>query len=53
MSSSSTQALRQVLARAVVWGMLDVNAAKLGSMQHQKDMLQDQIAAEQRTAAHR
>ena len=24
------QALRQVLARAVVWGMIDVNAAKLG-----------------------
>jgi integrase len=26
----ATQALRQVLARAVVWGMLDVNPAKLG-----------------------
>src|SRR6266508_4068837 len=26
----ATQALRQVLARAVVWGMIDVNAAKLG-----------------------
>src|SRR5215472_644852 len=28
----------------------DVNAAKLGSMQHQKDMLEGQIAAERRTA---
>ena len=27
----ATQALRQVLARAVVWGMLDVNPAKRGS----------------------
>jgi hypothetical protein len=27
----ATQALRQVLARAVVWGMIDVNPAKLGS----------------------
>jgi hypothetical protein len=26
----ATQALRQVLARAVVWGMIDVNPAKLG-----------------------
>jgi hypothetical protein len=26
----ATQALRQVLARAVDWGMLDVNPAKLG-----------------------
>ena len=26
----ATQALRQVLARAVVWGMLDVNPAKQG-----------------------
>ena len=26
----ATQALRQVLARAVVWGMIDVNRAKLG-----------------------
>jgi integrase len=26
----ATQALRQVLARAVLWGMLDVNPAKLG-----------------------
>jgi integrase len=26
----ATQALRQVLARAVVWGMMDVNPAKLG-----------------------
>jgi integrase len=26
----ATQALRQVLARAMVWGMLDVNPAKLG-----------------------
>jgi integrase len=26
----ATQALRQVLARAVVWGMIDVNLAKLG-----------------------
>jgi integrase len=26
----ATQALRQVLARAVVWGMVDVNPAKLG-----------------------
>src|SRR5207247_1247463 len=27
---AATQALRQVLARAVVWGMIDVNPAKLG-----------------------
>jgi hypothetical protein len=26
----ATQALRQVLARAVVWGMIDVNPAKRG-----------------------
>jgi hypothetical protein len=26
----ATQALRQVLARAVVWGMIDVNPAKQG-----------------------
>src|SRR5712691_5293829 len=26
----AAQALRQVLARAVVWGMIDVNPAKLG-----------------------
>jgi hypothetical protein len=26
----ATQALREVLARAVVWGMIDVNPAKLG-----------------------
>jgi hypothetical protein len=26
----ATQALRQVLARAVVWGMIEVNPAKLG-----------------------
>ena len=26
----ATQALRQVLARAVVWGMIDINPAKLG-----------------------
>jgi hypothetical protein len=26
----ATQALRQVLHRAVVWGMLDVNPAKVG-----------------------
>ena len=26
----ATQALRQVLARAVIWGMIDVNPAKLG-----------------------
>ena len=26
----ATQALRQVLARAVLWGMIDVNPAKLG-----------------------
>jgi integrase len=26
----ATQALRQVLSRAVVWGMIDVNPAKLG-----------------------
>jgi len=26
----ATQALRQALARAVVWGMIDVNPAKLG-----------------------
>src|SRR5205814_5378899 len=29
----------------------DVNAAKLASMRHQKEMLEHQIAAEQRTAA--
>src|SRR4029079_3632201 len=29
----------------------DVNAAKLASMRHQKDMLESQIAAEQRTEA--
>jgi hypothetical protein len=26
----ATQALRQVLSRAVVWGMIDINPAKVG-----------------------
>ena len=32
----ATQALRQVLARAVVWGMIDVNPAKLGVDNHRR-----------------